>query len=316
MSKSHSRKKEYEELERRIEAHPFYRMRREMDKYPTYGCDGEELSRAEHKQAEIFWRHWNNGVRDWLKEQGQHGTVSLDDIDDGLIDSIEFCNILVDVDILLLNTGMYEERLSFYKDLLEFFDWRNDPSGAAGFKADIGESLEKMDKHEECDRYFETLLREEPENVTYINMYLNCLCYRKSYEEAKELLEKHMNPDIDVTEKNDLLFWRAEEIYEGLGDDTLSSFYREKRKTWEANQTTTLSPMSSDAAEFLAENPDIAIELGAETDMDTTATKLSAWKMLDGEILEKGTQKIYPNDPCPCGSGKKFKRCCGKMMNI
>ena len=22
--------------------------------------------------------------------------------------------------------------------------------------------------------------------------------------------------------------------------------------------------------------------------------------------------KIYPNDPCPCGSGKKYKKCCGK----
>lgn len=22
--------------------------------------------------------------------------------------------------------------------------------------------------------------------------------------------------------------------------------------------------------------------------------------------------KIYPNDPCPCGSGKKYKHCCGK----
>ena len=23
-------------------------------------------------------------------------------------------------------------------------------------------------------------------------------------------------------------------------------------------------------------------------------------------------QKIYPNSPCPCGSGKKFKQCCGR----
>ena len=23
-------------------------------------------------------------------------------------------------------------------------------------------------------------------------------------------------------------------------------------------------------------------------------------------------QKIYPNDPCPCGSGKKYKACCMK----
>ena len=25
-----------------------------------------------------------------------------------------------------------------------------------------------------------------------------------------------------------------------------------------------------------------------------------------------GTKKIYPNDPCPCGSGKKYKYCCGR----
>ena len=23
-------------------------------------------------------------------------------------------------------------------------------------------------------------------------------------------------------------------------------------------------------------------------------------------------RKIYPNEPCPCGSGKKYKRCCGR----
>ena len=24
--------------------------------------------------------------------------------------------------------------------------------------------------------------------------------------------------------------------------------------------------------------------------------------------------KVYPNDPCPCGSGKKYKKCCGKKQ--
>ena len=24
------------------------------------------------------------------------------------------------------------------------------------------------------------------------------------------------------------------------------------------------------------------------------------------------TKKVYPNDPCPCGSGKKYKQCCGR----
>lgn len=27
-----------------------------------------------------------------------------------------------------------------------------------------------------------------------------------------------------------------------------------------------------------------------------------------------GVKKVYPNDPCPCGSGKKYKHCCGKKQ--
>ena len=29
--------------------------------------------------------------------------------------------------------------------------------------------------------------------------------------------------------------------------------------------------------------------------------------------VKRAEQKIYPNSPCPCGSGKKYKQCCGRM---
>ena len=29
--------------------------------------------------------------------------------------------------------------------------------------------------------------------------------------------------------------------------------------------------------------------------------------------VKREKAKIYPNDPCPCGSGKKYKNCCGKL---
>ena len=33
---------------------------------------------------------------------------------------------------------------------------------------------------------------------------------------------------------------------------------------------------------------------------------------LDGDILPPLAEvKVGRNDPCPCGSGKKFKKCCG-----
>ena len=30
------------------------------------------------------------------------------------------------------------------------------------------------------------------------------------------------------------------------------------------------------------------------------------------EPVKRAEKKIYPNDPCPCGSGKKYKHCCGR----
>ena len=41
------------------------------------------------------------------------------------------------------------------------------------------------------------------------------------------------------------------------------------------------------------------------------------WKFEDGEMLGekpivREEPKINRNDPCPCGSGKKYKKCCGK----
>ncbi|MDA3849684.1 MAG: YchJ family protein [Spirochaetaceae bacterium] len=40
-----------------------------------------------------------------------------------------------------------------------------------------------------------------------------------------------------------------------------------------------------------------------------------SWYFVDGQIqnkpLVRETAKVGRNDPCPCGSGKKYKKCCG-----
>ena len=42
-----------------------------------------------------------------------------------------------------------------------------------------------------------------------------------------------------------------------------------------------------------------------------------AWFFYDGrgikqETVKKTTPDVGRNDPCPCGSGKKYKKCCGQ----
>ena len=32
-------------------------------------------------------------------------------------------------------------------------------------------------------------------------------------------------------------------------------------------------------------------------------------------VVKSAAQKVGPNDPCPCGSGKKYKKCCGNPAN-
>lgn len=40
------------------------------------------------------------------------------------------------------------------------------------------------------------------------------------------------------------------------------------------------------------------------------------WLYVDGEVRgepqRRATPKVGRNEPCPCGSGKKYKKCCGK----
>ena len=32
-------------------------------------------------------------------------------------------------------------------------------------------------------------------------------------------------------------------------------------------------------------------------------------------VVKKAAEKIGRNDPCPCGSGKKYKKCCGANIS-
>ena len=75
----------------------------------------------------------------------------------------------------------------------------------------------------------------------------------------------------------------------------------------------TIVPGSSQMAAMLAQAAPEMKRMGFNVDLDSNADILPVIDMpygINGEqrIIQK---KIYPNDPCPCGSGKKYKKCCG-----
>ena len=52
-------------------------------------------------------------------------------------------------------------------------------------------------------------------------------------------------------------------------------------------------------------------------EVSTFVKEPDGWKFEDGELvgetpIVREQPKVGRNDPCPCGSGKKYKKCCGK----
>ncbi|WP_349291374.1 SEC-C metal-binding domain-containing protein, partial [Planococcus beigongshangi] len=33
---------------------------------------------------------------------------------------------------------------------------------------------------------------------------------------------------------------------------------------------------------------------------------------MEEKLMNRGDDMVGRNDPCPCGSGKKYKKCCGR----
>ena len=76
----------------------------------------------------------------------------------------------------------------------------------------------------------------------------------------------------------------------------------------------TIVPGSSHAAAMLREAAPYLGEMGIPVDLEGNADTITTAMFPDGlgGSAVRVEKKIYPNDTCPCGSGKKYKKCCGK----
>ena len=76
----------------------------------------------------------------------------------------------------------------------------------------------------------------------------------------------------------------------------------------------TIVPASSNAAAILKDAAPQLQAMGVPVDLNGNTDVIQTTMFPRGLNEEpiRVEKKIYPNDPCPCGSGKKYKKCCGK----
>ena len=159
------------------------------------------------------------------------------------------------------------------------------------------------------------------------------MTYDEADAEALETWDK-IQFDIDFTEIVQYII----DVYEDLLDDTKieeiiqllqevnnntrmrihrghtpNEMMRKGMEEGRFSQRPTVVPGSAEAASLLKSASEELKEMGVCVDFDSNAVIVPnnfSQNNVSGQAANS-IKKIYPNDSCPCGSGKKFKKCCG-----
>jgi len=191
--------------------------------------------------------------------------------------NMDFDSLISAMGMILSNTHRYQQVIDFSKEVLEMFSWER--TKADTFKDDIGQALADMGKTDESDAWYQKWMEAEPDNGNCINGYAFCYQSRGNIEKAITIVESHL-PEKEIADKKyENLYIRAADLYNQIGENKKAEHFIQLLEEIH-------SPFSDDMV--------FDIE-------DEQCQK----------PVVKG-KKIYPNDRCPCGSGKKYKKCCGK----
>ena len=203
----------------------------------------------------------------------------------GLMESLDYTypidGWLQDYGVELGNARKYEERIAFCQRILEVFDWQTVDSSC--FRCGIGESLFRQGKAEEAYEYYKKWLAHEPRNVNGITSFSWILSENGEVQEAYKIVRK-ATWGVTCGMENSFLFMRAKQLAESVGKEDESQWYQQQ-----------LDKFQESIVKW-------------EIDEDAIFDEFTIPKQVP-VVKEK---KVYPNDPCPCGSGKKYKKCCGR----
>lgn len=239
----------------------------------------------------VMTRKWM-AAWELVKEMVRQAEVlpSIAALDEATDYEYELESWLQDMEMELFNAGEHEKRLQFCTEILELFDWEYNDYG--GFKMAVGESLYALGRQAEGEQWFTQWLKTEPHSQDALGGYSRCLMSEGKAEKAFEMLKKEVG-DQDCTWDNDILFVCLMECAARLGKVEEKDDYQRKYDQFQK---------------------EIENDIGGDWELpfhDYAMPNMVSTAMPVQQPIVK-SPKIYPNDPCPCGSGKKYKKCCGR----
>ncbi|MBA3065258.1 hypothetical protein FP828_02060 [bacterium] len=232
--------------------------------------------------CEILLRVWY----DVLKIMKQRDIKTLEEFDEKFRGTYSVSDMANDIEDELWSAGnknkkYLKKRISFCRDFLKRFP-EEDSFRIENFKCAMAESYLQLGKFRKVNRLYKKWLRQAPEWGRGWVKWSDC--FWQSYgdedgindlDRAESILKQGLAV-VDVRDRPVIL-------------DKLWSVYNEK------------------------EDFDKADEIQKEIDEleDGETNYIEAPR----KIIPRTHKKIPRNKPCPCGSGKKYKKCCGNGIN-
>ena len=249
----------------------------EWDKLVQNGYESFDEQKSE--EGLKFWREAWLIFQSILEQQFKMKSLL------GLMEELDYVypidGWLQDYEMELGNARKYEERITFCQKVIELFDWQDDDDSC--FQCGIGDSLFYDGKKEEAYSHYEKWLSKDPQNCNAINGFCWILFENGDAPKAYSMV-KRATWGVPCYVDNSMLFMRAKQLADYMGKPEESEWYQQQLDKFEQSFR------------------------NWELDEDEIFDEFKAPK----QIPVVKAEKIYPNDPCPCGSGKKYKKCCGR----
>ena len=137
----------------------------------------------------------------------------------------------------------------------------------------------------ESEEYFQKV-------ASYINKKMDELSAMPGYS-RQPMETKHTLLSLNITDD----YFKAKKQIEEMEEDTVVNLGFDKALLYK---------------NMVAADADWLYELEEWNDIFDEETRKKLYKEQKSSTTIVKEAKIYPNDPCPCGSGKKYKKCCGK----
>ncbi len=245
--------------------------------------------------CEAWLSYWKDALK--LMEKWKIKTVSQ--FDEQFLQTQSLFNWCQDFEMELNNAALDEwkyhaVRLLFCQQIIPLVD-PEEKLIKENMRRAMAESYFDMGKETKADRLYEEWLAADPRWgwgwIGWSDLYWLFSRGERDYRRAEEILTKAMGTS-ELRDKADVLE-RLSDLYEESGQ-------KEKKRKVDAQLNSLRSQHVKSSSVF----------------QDTTTTDghpqyFHIKNNISPFVGERG-KKVGRNDPCPCGSGKKFKKCCGR----